>query len=80
MRRVTGSFNDSSNNEPTKSKMNLEYLTRDLKQNKQKQKKQQSKAERKNKNKKITLLWDYLALFTFFQAIIWLYSEAPTLY
>ena len=60
--------------------MNLEYLTRDLKQNKQKQKKQQSKAERKNKNKKITLLWDYLALFTIFQAIISLYSEAPTLY
>lgn len=60
--------------------MNLEYLTRDLKQNKQKQKKQQSKAERKSKNKKITLLWDYLALFTFFQAIISLYSEAPTLY
>ena len=80
MRRVTGSFNDSSNNEPTKSKMTLEYLARDLKKTKTKTKKNKAKQNEKTKTKKIKLLWDYLALFTFFQAIIWLYSEAPTLY
>ena len=52
MRRVTGSFNDSSNNEPTKSKMTLEYLTRDLKKTKTKTKKTKAKQNEKNKNKK----------------------------